>query len=217
MAETLPEDVDQPGEEGGIPPGLNGIAAAVATEHGAGAVEGNGSDEGKSSQAGKRGRPPTHGLYSKAMGSNGKNPVKTPGPGPLAENQVAGGPASPPRVVVPPELLAKVVKETLTLTENFAGAKIREAGQAAGLTLPEIQPQLDQAQLGETRKGIVADLTPYALKEWGLEPEMSPTVAICFLLAPWSFGAYTAFLSLARLAKEKAERERKEKERREAP
>jgi hypothetical protein len=119
-------------------------------------------------------------------------------------------------VVVPPELIAKVVKETLTATENLAVAKIEGVAKLAGLTADEIEPQLKQAKLGDTRKDIVADLTPYALKEWGLDAELSPTVAICCLLGPWSLSAVTAYLALASLAKEKMEREKKEKERKAA-
>jgi hypothetical protein len=203
----LPAETPQTGEQNGQPARTDGIAAALAVEHGAATHAGNGASQAEPAKPGKQGRPITHGLYSKAMGSDGKRPVKAPGQGPLDQPKNPVGPAQPARVVIPSELLSKVVKETLSLTENLGHSLIESMGKRAGLTDEDISPQLKQAELGESRKQIVADLTPYMLAEWGVDAQMSPTVAVALILTPWGFGSVTAYLTLARIAEEKEKRE----------
>jgi hypothetical protein len=154
-------------------------------------------------------------MYSKAAGSDGKRPVlpvkPADGSDALPESQMVAGPAT--RVAIPPELLSKVICESLTLGENGIAYALEGQGKLAGLTSEEIAPQLQRARLGESRKQLVADLAPYIAQEWGLDVEVSPTVAVCLILLPWAGGATMAYLTLAGLAKEKAARE-KAKERR---
>lgn len=104
-------------------------------------------------------------------------------------------------------MLARVVKESLTLAENGLSNALEGQGRAAGLSDAELSPQLKQAALGEDRKTLVADLAPYVLQEWGLDAEVSPTLAVLLVLLPWGFGSATAYFTLARLAKEKARRD----------
>lgn len=78
---------------------------------------------------------------------------------------------------------------------------------AAGLSHEEIEPNLKPASIGPGRRKLVGDLVPYIAEEWGLDPEVSPTGAALFVLLPPAFGALTAYLTLAKLAQEKARRE----------
>lgn len=114
-------------------------------------------------------------------------------------------------MVLPPDLLAKVVLEALDCAEKVIANALEGQARRAGLTDAEIDPQIAQATLGESRKKLVAELTPLALQEWGLDAQLSPTVAICVLLGPWAFGAGTAYMTLAKLAKEKAALDKKAK------
>lgn len=161
----------------------------------------------------KGGRPAIHGAYSKAAGSNGKNPVKplAPSPGGNPTPTPAVAPPAPPRVVIPQDLLSKVVQSTITLVENGLANAIEGKAIRAGLTPAEIDPQLSLAQLPVAEKKLVGDLAPYVAQEWGLDPNLSPTVAVAMILTPWGFGALTAFLTLSTLAKEKAARDAKRK------
>jgi hypothetical protein len=108
-----------------------------------------------------------------------------------------------PRVAIPPDLVTQLIGETLSLGENYATFKIQAVAQAAGLSRGEINPQLQRAMIGEKRKQIVADLTPLALQEWGLDPQISPTAAIGLMLGPWLFASCSAYFTLAALAAEK--------------
>jgi hypothetical protein len=211
VEKALPPEAGAAGPENGPGARTDGLAAAIAGEFGAGPGA-PGSDPGAGGR--KRGRPPVHGGYSQANGSDGKRrvPVDFPGEippgnaGEIPRGALENRPA--PRVVVPPDLLAKVIREGLDFGERFAATKLGTVAQAAGLTPDDVAPQLAQAQLGETRKGLVAELTPLALQEWGVDAEMSPTCALLLLLGPWAFGAWSAYGELARLAQEKAERDK---------
>jgi hypothetical protein len=119
------------------------------------------------------------------------------------------GPVGPaPRVAIPPDLLAKVICESLTFGENAIARALEGQGKLAGLTTEEIAPQLQRCELGDKRKQLVADLAPYAAEELGLDAEVSPCLAICLLLGPWGLSATAAYFTLAGLAKERATRER---------
>jgi hypothetical protein len=114
------------------------------------------------------------------------------------------------RVALPPDMVTRLVQETLTLGENFAAYKLQAISGKAGLTPGEIQPQLERALLGDQRKAFVAELTPYALQEWGVDPQISPTAAIGLVLGPWLFASVSAYWTLASLAAEKLSREKRE-------
>lgn len=200
METPLPPPVEPPSSSGEPVARTDGLAASLAP----GASPPGHLAAGPEKSRG--GRPPTHGRYSKAMGSNGKNPAKAPGPSPL------GPPPpdldAPPRVGLPPDMLIRVVKESLSLVENALANAIEGKARAAGLSAGEIAPQVQQARLGEARKQMVADLSPLVAEELGLDPQLSPSLAVCLVLAPWAFGSATAYLTLATLAKERALREK---------
>jgi|SRR6185369_5637307 len=188
---------------GGPVASTDGLSAEVLAEHLQPAGDAIGGDEAR-----RRGRPPIHGMYSRAAGSDGKHPAALPGNEPLPTPEVDLGTVGPsPRVSIPPDLLTKVIQESLTLGESGIAHALEGQGKLAGLTVEEIAPQLKRAELGERRKQLVAELAPYAAQEWGLDSEVSPTVAIGLLLVPWSLGAFMAYVTLAGLAKEKAEAE----------
>lgn len=105
-----------------------------------------------------------------------------------------------------------MVKEVLDGAETLTVNSIEGKARLCGLTEDEIDPQIAKGRIGEKRKDLVAKLTPHAIKEWGLDPNLSPTVAIGLVMLPWSFGAGTAFLTLSSLAKQKAARDAKAKE-----
>lgn len=202
---TLPGETTPASQES--PPGArtDGLAAAVAVEHSAE----TGNEGGALGSAKRTGRPPIHGRYSKAAGSDGKNPVPVPGQEPIPTPESVGlAPEPESRVVIPPDLLSEVIRESLTLAETFASTKIESMAHRAGLTQSDITPQLRQAALGDRRKDLVGKLAPLALEEWGLDPELSPTAAIGVLLVPWAFGATSAYWTLAKLAAEKAAKEK---------
>jgi hypothetical protein len=109
-------------------------------------------------------------------------------------------------VVIPPDLLAKVVQEGLTAGELFAQGKLETVAVRAGLTKTEILPQLKQAEIGDKRKALVGELAPLVAQEWGVDPQLSPSAAVAVVLGPWVFASVSAFFTLARLAEEKARR-----------
>ncbi len=208
METPLPPTATPPGDAVEPAAKTDGLAAAIAAGPATSTVPAPARNVG--------GRPPTHGLYSKAAGSNGKNPVKPAGSAPVAgvakPVAVLEAPTeAPPRVAIPADLLSRVVKEALTLTENTISNAIEGKAKGAGLTAEEIAPQMKQARLGEDRKQLLAELAPYIAQEHGLDPELSPTLAASLILGPWAFGAYTSFATLATLAKERAEREKESK------
>jgi hypothetical protein len=207
MEATLPAETPAAADAGEIAEGLDGLSSAVATAEGVRPAAPSG-DPGLGTR--KRGRPPIHGLYSKAAGSDGKNPAphRVAVEFPAADGEPPQ-PAPPEnRVSLPPDLVAKVVQEGLNFAESFAANKIQGAALAAGLTPADIGPQLAQTRLGDRRKALIAELTPLALQEWGVDPKLSPSLALALLLAPWAFGAFSAYSELAKLAVEKAKRDK---------
>jgi hypothetical protein len=117
---------------------------------------------------------------------------------------------------IPEDLFRETVVEGLTAAENTVKAKITGAALAARLSTADIAPHLQQTEIGEKRKEFVARLAPLALKEWGIDPQLSPTTAIALVLAPWAYGALSAYKTLANLALERAKRDA-EREKANAP
>lgn len=205
MEKPLPAGAPSPSPEKPVAPVGGGIAAQLAAQDGLTAPP--------SPVTPKRlGRPPTHGRYTRAAGSDGKNPVApAAAPAALQAEGVDPSPGPDADVSLPPDLLAKVVSEGLGAAEAFAAGKIESAARMAGLTADEIAPQLDQARIGDKRKQLVGELTPLALQEWGVDPKMSPSGAIMLILGPWAVGAFTSYKTLAALAEEKAKRQEEKK------
>lgn len=205
----LPETTSEPATSSEAIPENDGLAASLAPE-------GNGKPVVSESVSGndappkkKRGRPVKHGRYSKAMGSDGKTAVKTPGVPPPIPQPSESVPKSeaPPRTALPSSLVKKIVREGLAISEKKLYNAIESKGKLAGLTIEEIEPQLRQAALSDAQKDLVGELAPHVLQEWGMSPELSPTVAVAVILAPWSFAGISAFRTLSKLAEEKAARE----------
>lgn len=195
---TLPEGSEAAATPGasGLPVG--GLAAGLAAEHGATNLPSASPAGPVEPPRNKGGRPPIHGRYSKAAGSDGHKPAPLPRPEPVEAPQADAEPAA--GVVVPPDLLSKVVSELLGTGEAYAQNKIAGVAVQSGLTMGEVAPQLKQAAMGEKRKETIGQLTPLMLEEWGINPKMSPTVAVCALLGPWALAAGSAYLTLADLA-----------------
>lgn len=200
LEEALSEPAGQPGAPDAPGARTDGLAAALAAEHLDPAGAGGGQD-GPGGLKRRPGRPPIHGRYSQAAGSDGKNPVPLPGEGALEPAQVE--PAGPARVSIPPDLLSKIVKEALGTAEAFAGSKLEAVALQAGLKREEIAPQLHRTQIPEERKDLVAELTPLALEELGADAKVSPSVAIGLMLGPWVLASVSAYTTLSRLAAEK--------------
>ena len=206
---TLPETAAQPGPESQPGSPTDGLAAAIAAEHGAGPGENRVETPAGGPGSGKRpGRPPVHGRYSKAAGSDGKHLAALPGEilPPIAGEIFQPAEMESPgeiSVVIPPDLLSQIVSETLGLGENFAAYKLEAIASKAALTSDEIRPQLDRTRIGDKRKEIIGELTPLALQEWGLDPKLSPTAAIGLMLGPWVLASVSAYFTLASLAAER--------------
>jgi hypothetical protein len=209
LENALSAETAEPGEQNEPVARTDGLAASLAVEENVPSESAGGGQA--AGEASKRGRPAIHGRYSQAAGSDGHRPAPTTIP---VEFPQAGGNSQEvpvaPRIVVPADLLSRVIREGINGGEGFAANKIETVAKKAGLSREEIAPQLAQVALGEDRKQLVADLVPLAIKEWGLDPEMSPTAALLLLLGPWAFGAMTAYAELARLAAEKATRDQVE-------
>lgn len=195
----LPATAPQPGPEGPGPGPTDGLAAALAVEHGAAGTAASPATLPETFR--RRGRPPVHGLYSRAAGSDGKHPVPPPGAEPLSPAEVES--AGDTRISIPPDVLGKIVSQTLGAAESWAGWKITAMAKKAGLTPADISPQLERAQIPDESKQVVAELAPLALQEWGLDPQISPSAAIGVILVPWAFASVSAYFTLASLAAER--------------
>src|SRR5947209_2245169 len=99
------EETSQAGQESGQ---LDGLANQIASEHTASAA-----GSGATATVGRKpGRPPVHGRYSQAAGSDGKHPVLDNGAEEFPPHEVENniGVAD----LIPPDLLVSVIQETLT-------------------------------------------------------------------------------------------------------
>lgn len=190
----------QDGEQSG---GFSGLAASVASDH---SPESGAPGSGGTATPGRKpGRPPIHGLYSQAAGSDGKHPAKPNGEEQFPPAQVETD--LPLADLIPPELFAAVVQETLTGAETFAQLKIQTVALKAGLTQADIITQLRQAQLSPAKKELIGRLTPLAAQELGLNIQnLSPCAIIGALLLPTTLAATSAYLTLAKLAIEREAR-----------
>lgn len=177
----------------------NGIAAALEAEVASG--PGNPDGSGEPPKRGP-GRPPTHGRYSKANGSNGKNPV------PVAPVQT-DGPADVEGArsilaTIPDDLREEITVELLSLAEECGRDQLTPLALQCGLSQEEIESELGKAALGERRKTLVAKLLPHAMREWGWDPKITATGALATLVVPPVLRFGYGWVTLARLAKERA-------------
>lgn len=204
METPLPENSQAAAPENGGRGNVAGIAAAVAAEHGHDA--GNAGNQNVAQPSApvvkKKGRPVLHGLYSKLMGSNGKNPVRpVPGQSPLEVDKV------PARVeiasLIPEDLQRSIIKETICFGENWGLAKIEGKAAKCGLTPVEISAELKGVALSPEKKDALARLAPLACKEAGFDLNLSPIAGIVLLLTPNALAGFTAFSTLTKLAEER--------------
>src|SRR5467141_994095 len=79
LASPLAAQTEQPGPDSQVAARTDGLAASLAIEHGAETGVAPGRENSGAAPKGRPGRPPVHGRYSKANGSDGKNPVVLPG------------------------------------------------------------------------------------------------------------------------------------------
>lgn len=211
METTLPEKSEALPATGEIPSGVAGIASVVATQHGAGtepAQPGNGNVAGNALPQKRKGRPPTHGLYSKANGSNGKNPVRPALPGePGKVESVEVETRVEIAALIPEDLQRALIKETIIFAENWGLSKIESPAIQCGLTSAEISPELKAVALPPEKKDALARLAPLACKELGFDLNVSPLGAIAVLLGPNVLAGFAAFSKLTKLAEEKVRKE----------
>lgn len=200
----LPETAPQPGQEGPGSGATDGLAAALAIEHGAAGTATSPATLPETFR--RRGRPPTHGLYSRAAGSDGKHAVPPPGQESLSPAEMAA--PGDARISIPADVLSKIVSTTLGAAESWASWKITGMAKKAGLSAGDISPQLERARIPEESKAVVAELAPLALQEWGFDPQISPSAAIGVILVPWVFASVSAYFTLAGLAAERLAMER---------
>lgn len=157
-------------------------AATVAASIGSGSSP---SGDGGTAPRG-RGRPPIHGLYSKAAGSDGKNPVRQP---------VGGNPVEPPRAPrpsLPPGLVAKIAKAGAGLADQYGRNKIKAAAIKAGVSESVAAPVIESAALSPEMKELLGELAPHALAEHGLDPSISPTGCMVTIMGMWFLGVQSA-------------------------
>lgn len=205
---TLPPGAPPAGTPASEGPVHGVLAAEVARECGLEADAGPGGSVVEPIRK-RVGRPPVHGLYSRAAGSDGKHAVAPAGPESGGE-AVAGdaSPAGPPRrITLPPDLFSRFVGCGLSTGEAFAQNELRIVAQKAGLTPEEIAPQLKQAEFDEKTRALIGELSPLAAEEFGLDTsDLKPSTAILVLIGLWAAGPVSAYRKLARLAEEKAAR-----------
>jgi len=160
--------------------GLGELVAAVATEHGAGT---GAAGAGKPPAKGKGGRPPIHGKYSRANGSDGKHAVVLPGEAPVEPVEVVDD--LEPEFGLPPDLVREFVDEGLGEAGEYLRARLESAAKRANIPDDEAEPLIRSASLGETKRRLIAKATPYALREHGIDPQVSPTACIGAVVLVW--------------------------------
>lgn len=178
-AEPSPPETTPPG--GGSQPddgGLDALVAQVAAEHGAGNPGGAEPVPGK-----RRGRPPIHGRYSKASGSDGKHAVASPGETPMDPGQVADDPAV--SFELPADLVRDFVGEGLAVIDDHLAGRLKAIAARNKVPADESAPVIESARLGPVRRDLIATALPHALREHGMNGGISPTACITSLVLVW--------------------------------
>ena len=86
---------------------------------------------------------------------------------------------------LPPDLVSEFVDEGLcTLDEHFTG-KLKATAARNGIPAAEAAPLIESARLGETKRHLVATALPHALREHGIDPNLSPTACIAAVFLVW--------------------------------
>ena len=206
--ETAPLDLGtMPGTADGAPanpekPGTDKIGALVsdlAQQHGAGQPVV--ADVPKR----PRGRPALHGRYSKANGSDGKNPVpESVVSVPMDGNEAVALPEpDKPRVRMPDGVLKRCLKNLLGTVDAWRVNRRLAKAAKLGLAKEIAEPLAESARLDEGTKDSVAELIPLAFSEWGIDPNVSPTAALIVLASTQLLAEFDSNRTMEKLAKEK--------------
>lgn len=206
-----------PGDGGsGAQPDFAGLATALAGATG-GQVPALQSNSPLPPKRGP-GRPPKHGRYSRAAGSDGKKPVRLapgdgeplaePGPDPVAPDAGDGGnPLGQPRLVrLPPALVARLAKIPWAKLDRLG----REWLRAKSLKLPDnlradADKLIEATGFSEEELEILCEITPLVMEEWELGGGefFTPTTALALILAFKALDIFNAARTLERLAEKK--------------
>lgn len=150
-----------------------------------------------------RGRPPKHGRYSKAAGSDGKNPVALPSADDPVENSGEGVPSGDGGLSgMPPEMVAEVAKPCWEAFDNFlkAGNRAKTANFP-----PELKERVEEVISGSgfspNQIETVSKLTPMVLDEWGMGDAASPTVAVGLIVGSVILNSFRSSKALEEIAK----------------
>lgn len=161
------------------------------------------------------GRPPKHGRYSRAAGSNGKSPVRiTPGdgepvahagPAPVpADGGDAGNPLGEPRLVrLPPALVARLARIPWAKLDKLGRDWLRSKSAKLPDTLrPEAEKLIEATGFSPDELEILCEITPLVLEEWELGGGefFTPTTALGIIVAFKALDVFNASRTLERLA-----------------
>lgn len=194
-------------------PDLAGLAARLASEAG-GTVPGVTASPASPPKR-PRGRPPTHGLFSRAAGSDGKSrarvapvagePLAAPGPATLPPDGGAplGPPGDGPRVRLPPHLVARLAKIPWAELDKLGKAWLREKSIGIPESLkPEVESLVAATGFSPDELELLCEITPLVLEEWEVSGGelFTPTTALAILLAFKAVDFWRASRTLEKLA-----------------
>lgn len=161
------------------------------------------------------GRPPKHGRYSRAAGSNGKSPVRVApadgepvadaGSAPVpAEGGDAGDPLGQPRLVrLPPALVARLARIPWAKLDKLGRDWLRSKSAKLPDTLrPQAEKLIEATGFSPDELEILCEITPLVLEEWELGGGefFTPTTALGIIVAFKGLDVFNAARTLERLA-----------------
>lgn len=164
------------------------------------------------------GRPPKHGRYSRAAGSDGKKPVRLapgdgeplaePGPAPVAPDAGDGGnPLGEPRLVrLPASLVARLAKIPWAKLDKLGRDWLRaKAGKLPETLRADADKLIEATGFSPEELEILCEITPLVLEEWemGGGEFFTPTTALGIILAFKGLDVFNAARTLERLAEAK--------------
>ena len=91
-----------------------------------------------------------------------------------------GEPPPPRRIVIPPELLESIGKELALTVDAYNVGETTASAAAHKIDPATAKPVIDSVRMSPTKVDMVGKLTPFALEEWGIAEQCSPSG---FLLA----------------------------------
>ena len=203
-----------PGDGGsGAQPDFAGLASALAGQSG-GQVPAL-PQSGPTPPKRGPGRPPKHGRYSRAAGSNGKSPVRIApadgepladtGPAPVpADGGDGGDPLGQPRLVrLPPSLVARLARIPWAKLDKLGRDWLRSKSAKLPDTLrPDAEKLIEATGFSPDELEILCEITPLVLEEWELGGGefFTPTTALGIILGFKTLDVFNAARTLERLA-----------------